>query len=86
MKMPTESAIIEPFPHQLTDEDEAVMERMMLAAIEAGSPQAFDMIVNGDAEMQQVLLRWRGHLTLSARAFYRMQMYEYNKMIEPDDR
>jgi hypothetical protein len=59
----TPSAIIEPLTHELTKEDEDVMERMMMAVIEAGDPQAFDLIVNGDTDMQRVLLRWRGHLT-----------------------
>lgn len=49
------------------------MERMMMAVIDAASPQDFDMIVNSDANVQRVLLRWGGHLTLAARAFYRMQ-------------
>jgi hypothetical protein len=53
------------------------MSRMMLAAIDAGSPEAFDRIVNGDTDMQRVLLRWRGHLTLSARAFYRQTTRAY---------
>ena len=50
------------------------------AAIEAGSPQAFDRIVNSDPEMQATFLRWRGHLALAARAFYRMQMQAYNEL------
>jgi hypothetical protein len=78
----TPSAIIEPLTHELTKEDEDVMERMMMAVIEAGDPQAFDRIVNGDTDMQLVLLRWRGHLTLAARAFYRMQMNAYTAAVE----
>jgi hypothetical protein len=81
---PTESASVEPFTHELTAEDVDVMDRMMLAAIEAGDPQAFDMIVNGEPAMQRVLLRWRGHLTLAARAFYRMSTKAYNSMVEHD--
>jgi hypothetical protein len=78
--MPTLSAIVEPFMPRFTEADEAVMERMMLAAIEPGSPEAFDRIVNADPAMQLTLLRWRGHLTLAAGAFYRMQTRAYAEL------
>jgi hypothetical protein len=70
--------INEPLTNELTADDENVMDRMMLAAIEADGPQSFDLLVDNDPEMQLVLLAWRGHLTLAARAFYRQATRAYD--------
>ena len=69
---------IDELQQELTAANEAVMEEMMMAVLDAAEPQDFDRIVNGNPEFQRVLLKWRGHLTLAARAFYRMQTRSYS--------
>jgi hypothetical protein len=80
--MTTPSAIIEPFVHVDDGSDDDLIEAMTLAAVEAGDPEAFDRIINGNPAMQMALLRWRGHLTLAARAFYRQATQAYDSMVE----
>ena len=74
--MPEPSAILEP-EQELTTADEDVIDRMMQAVLDAAIPQEFDAMVNAEPEFRRVLLKWRGHLTLAARAFYRMQKHAY---------
>jgi hypothetical protein len=78
------SAIIEPGPTpKWTDDDDDVVGRMVAAVIDAGNdPQAFDLMVNDNPDFQRVLLRWRGHLTLAARAFYRMQKNAWDSALK----
>ena len=60
--------------------DDDVTERMAeIALYEADGPQAFDEIVNNDPDMQRTLLRWRSHLALASRAFYRMTVNAYGE-------
>jgi hypothetical protein len=49
-----------------------------------GTPQDFDRLVNGDPEMQRTLLRWRSHLALAARAFYRQAVYGWSNSADVD--
>jgi len=60
--------------------DDDVCDRMTYAALyETAGPQEFDEMVNGDPEMQRTLLRWRSHLALAARAYYRMAVNAYGE-------
>jgi len=79
------SGIVEPFMPKWTDEDDAIVEQVMEAVIDAADPQDFDRLVNANPAWQRTLLRWRGHLTLSARAFYRAGKRAWTAMQEEPD-